>query len=440
MEPLLIEQLVLSFLLGLLVGIQREKMKVRLGGMRTFPMISMFGTICALLTREYGNWVLVGGMVSLALCCVIPHLTQLVFHVMHAVNAEPVSDTVNESAPHVDVKDRDFGITTVMAAMLLFAVGALLTVPDMLPAAVIVGGGIAILLQFKFELHSVLDRLHQSDMRAIMQFVLISCVIWPVLPDQSFGWYEAFNPFEAWLMVVLIVGMSLGGYIVYKFLGQNAGILLGGILGGAISSTATTISYSKQSQLIPSTRTISAVVILVASTVVFVRILFEIIVICPPFFFVCVGPIGVMMLMTMIPAVVLWSRIRKNPPPAPEHKNPTQLKAAITFGLIYSAVKFALAVAKAKAGTMGMFFVAALSGLTDMDAITLSTSRMVQNEFLEKGIPPYAWRMILIAILSNLFFKSLIVGMIGDRTLFKIVVRLFAIPFLGGLAILFFWP
>ncbi len=441
MEFLLFKQLALSFLLGLLVGIQREKMRVRLGGMRTFPLISVFGTVCALLSMKFGNWILCGGMLSLAMICVVPHLTQLVLYMMRSNEPEPHSP-VDGKPLNTDQKDRDFGITTLMAAMLLFAVGALLTVPNMMPVAVVVGGGIAILLQFKLELHSVLDRLQDSDMRAIMQFALISCVILPILPNESYGPYKAFNPFEAWLMVVLIVGMSLGGYIVYMFLGQNAGIFLGGFLGGAISSTATTISYSKQAQASPSTSTASAIVIMIASTVVFIRVLVEISIVSPQFLGTCIGPICCLMLLTMVPAMLLWLGVRKAPPPMPDQKNPTQLKSALMFGLLYSGVKFALAVAQAEAGEFGLLAVSALSGLTDMDAITLSTARLAQMQIEAGKETPLlvdGWRMILIAAMSNLVFKSLIVASIADRRFFWTIIRLFSIPFVGGILILMFW-
>ncbi len=126
-----------------------------------------------------------------------------------------------------------------------------------------------------------------------MQFVLISCIILPVLPNQNFGpskllglsthALDVFNPFETWLMVVLIVGMSLGGYIVYKFFGGNAGILLGGVLGGAISSTATTVSYSQRANDNSFDRRIAAIVIMIASAVSFVRVLIAVLVVSPDF-------------------------------------------------------------------------------------------------------------------------------------------------------------
>ena len=146
------------------------------------------------------------------------------------------------------------GATTDVTILLMYAVGALL-VTGPIAVAVAIGGAAAVLLQFKPELHGFAQRLGDQDLRAIMQFVLITCIILPLLPhrtiplpfwpDPPYGYLNVFNPFEIWLMVVLIVGMSLGGYILYKFLGQDAGTLFGGILGGAISSTATTVSYAR---------------------------------------------------------------------------------------------------------------------------------------------------------------------------------------------------
>ena len=141
--------------------------------------------------------------------------------------------------------DPDPGITTDVAALLMYAVGALVVVlPEQPGIPVAIGGGVAVLLQYKLELHTIARRLGDQDIKAIMQFVLLSCVILPVLPNQNYL-LGVLNLRETWLMVALIVGMSLGGYILYKFLGRDAGILLGGLLGGVISSTATTVSQAR---------------------------------------------------------------------------------------------------------------------------------------------------------------------------------------------------
>jgi uncharacterized membrane protein (DUF4010 family) len=174
----------------------------------------------------------------------------------------------------------DPGITTEVALLLMFTVGAYLVVGDR-AAAIAIGGGAAVLLHFKGELHGIVARLGASDLRAVMQFALISLVILPVLPNRTYGPFAVLNPRNIWWMVVLIVGISLGGYIAYKFLGQRAGIVLGGIFGGMVSSTATTVSYSKRAAASPGAVGPAAIVITIASAVVFARMLLEIATVAP---------------------------------------------------------------------------------------------------------------------------------------------------------------
>ena len=177
----------------------------------------------------------------------------------------------------------DPGLTTEVAMLLMFAVGAYLVIGHK-EVAIAIGGGVAVLLQAKGQMHGVARRLGDEDLKAIMQFALLSLVILPVLPNRAYGPYAVLNPHHIWLMVCLIVGISLGGYIVYKFVGEKAGIVLGGILGGLISSTATTVSYARRSAEAPKSSAGAAIVVMIASTVVFVRVLLIIGLLSPTFF------------------------------------------------------------------------------------------------------------------------------------------------------------
>lgn len=412
------QQLGISALLGLLVGLQRERTTLGMPGMRTFPLITVFGTVTALLSLEFGGWVLVGGLLAVV-----------------AVLAFPIFVRIRMESP-------DPGTTTAMAALVMYGVGGLLVVlADQMAVAVAIGGGVAVLLQFKLELHRFVQKLGDEDLRAVMQFVLITCVILPVLPDKAYGPFGVFNPRHTWWMVVLIVGMSLGGYIFYKFFGRDAGILLGGLLGGAISSTATTVSYSRQARSEPADCRAPAIVIMIASTVVFVRVLVEIAVVAPGLLVSAAPPVTILMLLTMIPWLIVWFRVRREPSRMPEQKNPTQLKSAILFAAMYALVLFALAWAKqpwAKEhmGNRAFYGVACLSGLTDMDAITLSTARM---SVTDAWVAAEGWRLILVAALANLVFKGVLAGLIGGRRLLGQIALLYAIPFLGGIVLLFSW-
>ena len=409
---LILQDLGISLLLGLLVGLQREHVGEGRPGMRTFPLITVFGTVAAVLGMEFGGWIVAAGLICLVAVSTFPHLI-----------------TLREDNPAK-------GTTTDMAVLVMYGVGALLVVAPM-EVGVAVGGGVAVLLQFKPELHSFAKRLGNRDLKAIMQFVLITCIVLPILPNATYGPLDVFNPRETWLMVVLIVGMSLGGYIAYKFLGRDAGILLGGILGGAISSTATTVSQARQAHGGGVNSKTAAIVVMVASTVVFVRVLVEISVVAPKFLYSAGPPLTVLMLFTMIPALAVWYRVRKEPSQMPEQENPTQLKSALLFGGMYALVLLALAWADENLGKRGLFAVACLSGLTDMDAITLATAgrSKVDSDTLKDG-----WQLIVAAAVANLAFKAGMIGLLGSRQLLRQILILFAIPATAGILLILLWP
>jgi uncharacterized membrane protein (DUF4010 family) len=270
-----------------------------------------------------------------------------------------------------------------------------------------------------------------------MQLVLISLIILPVLPDRPFGPYQVLNPFQIWWMVVLIVGLSLAGYLAFKLFGANAGSALSGLLGGLISSTATTVSYARRTRETPETSRLAAVVIAIASAVVFGRVLVEVAAVAPGDLMEMGPPIGAMLGFAAVLSLAAWllSRDRGGEPPEPE--NPADLKAALVFGALYAGILLAVAFARDRFGTAGLYTVAALSGLTDMDAITLSTSRLVAGGRLD---PSDGWRAILLAGLANLAFKAGIVAFLGSRRLLGRVAVLFGLMLAGGGVILLLWP
>jgi uncharacterized membrane protein (DUF4010 family) len=398
--------------LGLLVGLQRERTNARLAGFRTFPLVTLSGALCALLGKDFGGWLVVAGLAGVAL----------------------VIAAGNLSAP----KDGsvDPGLTTEAAMLVMFLDGAYVVVGHT-AAAVAIGGGVAVLLHLKPQMHAFAARIGERDLKAVMQFVLVALVILPVAPDRYFGPFGVLNPFRVWLMVVLIVGISLGGYVAYKLFGQRYGILSGGILGGLISSTATTVSYARRARETPAIADTVALVILLASTVVFVRILILLNITAPQFLRAAGPPLAAMLGVATLSTLVPWWRRRRAAAAWPEPDNPTELRTALVFALIYAVVVVAIAAAKHYFGPGALYVVAILSGLTDMDAITLSTGQLVTTAKLgaEDG-----WRVILAASLSNLCFKGGVAAVLGGRSLFRHVFWPFAMLLAAGLAILLLWP
>jgi uncharacterized membrane protein (DUF4010 family) len=234
-------------------------------------------------------------------------------------------------------------------------------------------------------------------------------------------------------MVVLIVGINLSGYIVYKFLGEKTGLVMGGVLGGLISSTATTVSYSRRTANDSDSVRSAAIIIAVASAIVFGRVILEIATVAPSFLPVAVQPLLVMMLAMAISAFVMWFWGRGQAEAMPPQENPTELKSALLFSLLYAVLLLAIEFAQERYGGRGLYFVAGLSGLTDVDAITLSTSRMVM---LDRISADQGWRLIVLATMSNLIFKALIVAALGHRQLLGRISGCFGLALVVGLFLL----
>lgn len=405
-------QLAVALGLGLLVGLQRERVDSAIAGIRTFALITMLGAVAAHLGRAFGGWVIAVGLFAVAALVISGNLVRF-------------KDGSAEA-----------GQTTEFTALLMYGVGALVVIGP-LPLAVVLAGAIAVLLHLREPLHRFVDRIGEDDVKAIMQFVLIALVILPVLPDQPMGPYDVLNPYQIWWMVVLIVGLSLAGYVAFKLFGAHAGAVLGGVMGGVISSTATTVTYARRTKQDSETSRLAALVVMLASTVVYGRVLVEIAAVAPRSFRALAPPVGAMLGLSIALCVVMWffSRRREQEPPDPG--NPAELKSALAFGALYALVLLAVAFARDRFGTAGLYTVAAISGLTDMDAITLSTSRLVEGGGLD---PSSGWRAIILASMSNLVFKAGIVAALGSRRLLWQVALLFLAALAGGAAILWLWP
>lgn len=362
--------------LGLLVGLQREQAGTQLAGLRTFALITILGTICGLLAINFGGWVIASGFLALTGALMTGHVAEL-------KGEKPES-----------------GVTTEVAALAMFGVGAYI-VAGYREVAIAIGGGIAVLLYFKGQLHGIASRLGE-DLKSIMQFALISMVILPTLPNRTYGPYGVLNPRQIWLMVVLIVGIGLVGYIGYKFFGEKAGLLLSGVLGGIISSTATTVSYSKQAAKQEFADS-AAIVILAASTVSGILVLIEIAVVAPGFLHTAILPISVVVATLGLLSVGLWFMHSRDSTQMLSQGNPSELTGALYFAVLYCFILLAIAAVKAKYGVRGLYVVAAASGLAEVHALTLSTSQLVEAGRLG-GVE--GWQIIVIALISNLAVQS----------------------------------
>jgi uncharacterized membrane protein (DUF4010 family) len=410
--PDVLEKAGLALGLGLLVGLQRERVHSTLAGVRTFALITVLGTFCALLSLEFGGWIVAAGLIGVA-------------GLMAAGNLGTASKP--ESDP---------GLTTEITAVLMYSIGAYVVVGHA-AFAIAATGVVAVLLHWKGPIHRFIAQIGEDDLRAVMQFVLIALVILPILPDRTYGPYQVLNPRNIWFMVVLIVGIGLAGYIAHKLLGHRRGAVIAGLLGGLISSTATTLSHARRTKTSPDLSTLAALVIMLASAVAIVRVLVEIAVVAPASMRYMAPPLAIFAVLLAVLSVRLYLSGSKGEVEQAPLGNPAELRPAIAFGALYAGVLLGVAAAKDLFAETGLYVVAVLSGLTDMDAITLSTARLAEQERLEVGT---AWRIILVAAMSNLVFKGVLVGVLGHRRLFVRIALAYSLAIVGGVLLVFLWP
>ncbi|HEU0233665.1 MAG TPA: MgtC/SapB family protein [Gallionella sp.] len=396
-------QFLTSLAIGLLIGLERERNPSAKAGLRTFALVAVFGTLSALLSTKLGSpWLLIAGLLAVAGTIIAANLNN---------PREPLRPSLPQEAQD---RENDPGTTTVIALVLCYGLGAMIWY-GLAKLAVMLAIGITTLLYFKPELRGLSQKLTRRDLVAVLQFSVLTFIVLPILPDQNYGPYGAFNPHQAWLMVVLISGISLAGYAALHVVGTRYGAPLLGFLGGLVSSTATTMIYAKHGKSNPVMSNLAASVIVIASMVVLVRLMVVSAVVA---FGALPGLLPVLaggLLFGLMVALYNWRKMSKATELyIPETSNPAELHTAISFGLLYVAVLLGAAWMADIAGSQGLYAVALASGLTDVDAITLSSLRLFNLGQLSEQQTVTA---IALAVLANLAFKFGMVVFIGGWTL-----------------------
>jgi len=403
-------QFLTSLAIGLLIGLERERNPSAKAGLRTFALVAVFGTMAALLAEKLGSpWLLIAGLLAVA----------------GTIIAAYISKPSEENDP---------GTTTVIALVLCYGLGAMIWY-GLAKLAVMLAIGTTALLYFKPELRGISQKLTRRDLVAVLQFSVLTFIVLPILPDQDFGPYGAFNPHHAWLMVVLISGISLAGYIALHLAGTRYGAPLLGFFGGLASSTATTLIYAKHGKSNPIMLNLAALVIVIASMVVLLRLLVVSAVVAygalPGLLPVLAGGL----LFGLMVALYNWRKMSKATELyVPETSNPAELHTAVGFGLLYVIVLLGAAWMADIAGNQGLYALALVSGLTDVDAITLSSLRLFNLGQLNEQ---QTITTITLAFIANLVFKFGMVVFIGGWSLARHVAAGFAAMVCGVLLGLF---
>ncbi len=402
--------LLTALAVGLLIGLEREQAKPTggsaIGGIRTYPIFALIGALSTLLAPASG-WlplIALGGVIVFV--------------------AISYASDVRTGIDH--------GLTTEVSVVATYLLGALATshgVIDVMTTRLLLVAMLGVVLTFiltsKEWLHGWVSKVSRDDFFATLKFLIAAVVILPLLPREAMGPLDAINPFTVGLMVVLISGLSFAGYVAMRLLGSGRGLLLSAAVGGLVSSTAVTISFANRTKREPAMAPAAAGAIAIASSIMVVRVGVLVAITNPSLF----SPLLVPLIGALLGAVAGGLLVsRKAPERTPDEKavevkNPFELGSAVRFGVVFAVILLVTKAAKAYLGNQGLYLAATIAGLTDVDALTLSTARNAGSELGPATIA------ILLAIAANTTVKSCLAAGIGGKALGK---RAFLV---GGLII-----
>jgi len=375
-----------AILLGALIGIEREKRKEQehhaggIAGLRTFTLIALFGAAAGWLSHQTASpWVLAGGLLIVGVFVVSGYFV--------AARTDPEST----------------GLTTEIAAVVVFLLGAMVMLGF---SALAVGLGVVTtaVLAYKRPLHSFVDKLGWDDVYAGLTLLIATFIALPLLPNEPIDPWGALNPYKLWLLVILISSLSLIGYVLTRVLGPTRGTALTGLTGGLVSSTAVTLSFAKEAREKPKTTTALACGILLSWAVMFARVIVLVAAVNRALLAHVLLPFTVMTVVVGGFAAFLYfgsgSKSGKAAKSSVSVENPFSLVAAAKFAALFAVVLLAVKIVQGNFPPSGLYAVAALSGLVDVDAITLSMAELAKS-----GDAYVAVVAIVIAAIANTIAK-----------------------------------
>ncbi len=365
-----------------------------MGGIRTFSLVGLLGCLAAYLEAMFSQ-----GILLVILAAVIV-LTAIQYFISFSKNNER-------------------GITTEISIIICFIVGILVQ-RKLVIQATFITVMVTVVLYLREYITKLNRKIESEDIRAVIKFTIITFVILPLF-DPNFAVYvkdlglsifnkfpalqkiEVFRPYTVWMMVVLISGIGFIGYLAIKILGSRKGIGLTGFLGGLVSSTATTVTFSKRSKSNAILSMSFALAVLLACSTMFPRILVEVAIVNPKLLPSLSVTISLMAVAGFIFCFILWKKTKKEISDEVPLVNPFEILPAVKFGLLYAAIVFVSRLVSETAGSNGVYIVSILSGLTDVDAITLSMSQIAKTDPSKMGQASIA---ITLAAFSNTIMKA----------------------------------
>ncbi len=409
--PMLWYKIAIVILIGLLVGIERERGKKpsakTFAGVRTYPLISILGFLTAFIASFTTYIVYAAVFFIFGLLVIISY--------------------------YFSSKTGGIGGTSEITHFIVYLLGSLVYWNYVLLA-----GAVAVVLvtflTFKSEFRALAGKVENEDIFAAIKFAIITVIILPLLPDQTYGPFDVLNPRKIWYMVVLISTISFVGFILFKLIGANKGIFLLSVLGGIASSTATTTSFAGQSKTMPHLSRNLAAGSVLASSIMFPRIWIILAVLNYDFAYKLIVPVVIFTVIGLIISRMIWSKKEAMVAHDIGLQNPFRVMFAIKFGILFGIILFVSAAANHYFGHEGIYYTSFFAGLADLDAITLSLVDMV-----EKTIPlDVASNAVIIAFGMNTLVKGVIAATMGSKELRKYAIPGFT-PVLAVTVIYLVW-
>ncbi|MDP2121227.1 MAG: DUF4010 domain-containing protein [Hoeflea sp.] len=410
-ETEIFARLGLALAIGLLFGLERgwhgreQSEGGRVAGIRTFALTALMGGVSAWLAAVTSPTVLAVALAALGVMLAISYFGQV-------------------------KAGTDIGLTTEIALLLTFVLGAASVLGEMAPVAAgaVVAG---FLLNMKARLHGWIARMDQLELEAVFKLGLISVVVLPLLPDQGYGPGGTLNPYEIWWAVVVVAGLSFLGYLGIRLAGAGLGILMTGFFGGLASSTSTTLVLARMARQRPALVSVAAAGIVVAGAITFLRILVLVGVFEPALLALLLPPMAAMAATGLIGAALI--RVVSGGNLASQEQvegitNPLELKTAVLFGAALTVVLLGVYYLRLWLGTAGIYAAAAVSGLTDVDALTISMARLVGSDLS----PETGMLAIFIAVAVNTAVKAVLSLVAGTTALGLRVIAVHAAALAAG--------
>ncbi|MGD9543186.1 MAG: MgtC/SapB family protein [Methylocystis sp.] len=412
----LIQRLSIALAIGLLIGLERgwksrgEAESERAAGLRTNGLAALLGGVWGAIVQPYGA----AGVVALAIAFVF------------------VGALIGVYRYRENVRDESFGATTAVAAALAFSLGAFAVVGDIQAAAAAAVATTAI-LALKTFLHGFVERVTWAELRSGLALLAMSFILLPVLPNRAIDPWNAVNPFELWLMTILIGVISFAGYVAVKLVGYRRGVAVAGMAGGLASSTAATAAMSRLARENPAQIGASAAGAIFANAMMAPRVVVVIAVINTTLAWRLAPPaIAAGVLFALAGIFLLWRNEKPRESRSLSVGNPLDLVAVLKFGALLATVMILSRLATHFAGSAGAYALALMSGVVDVDAIGLTMARIGASEI---GAPAAAGA-VLLAMLSNTASKVVISWAIGGAAMGVRLAAASALAVAGALAAL----